>query len=208
VADDRDGFDDLCRHVRVADTSDDTVVATFRVMPLCDGSDIANSYAAQFYCLDALSSYRQPMAELGRFCVDPDRHDPDILRVAWQELARFVDDEKVGMLFGCSSFKGTDPGRWRRSFSMLSQKYLGPKYRLPTKRARSVVDLEVSGQVKENFSAHDIKELPAILHLYLTLGGWVSDHAVIDRDLDTIHVFTGLEIAGIPPRRARFLRGE
>ena len=38
------------------------------------------------------------------------------------------------------------------------------------------------------------------------MGGWVSDHAVIDRDLDTLHVFTGLAIAAIPPHRAAALR--
>jgi hypothetical protein len=38
------------------------------------------------------------------------------------------------------------------------------------------------------------------------LGGWVSDHAVIDPDLDTLHVFTAVEVARIPPARARALR--
>ncbi|MBA4351813.1 MAG: ornithine-acyl-ACP acyltransferase, partial [Rhodobacter sp.] len=35
---------------------------------------------------------------------------------------------------------------------------------------------------------------------------WVSDHAVLDPDLDTLHVFTAVEIAAIPPVRARLLR--
>jgi len=38
------------------------------------------------------------------------------------------------------------------------------------------------------------------------MGGWVSDHAVLDFDLDTLHVFTGLEIRAIPEGRARALR--
>ena len=29
---------------------------------------------------------------------------------------------------------------------------------------------------------------------------------MIDRDLGTLHVFTGLEIAAVPPGRARLLR--
>ena len=47
---------------------------------------------------------------------------------------------------------------------------------------------------------------PPLLRSYLAMGGWVSDHAVIDRQMGTLHVFTGLEIAGIPPNRARLLR--
>ena len=36
--------------------------------------------------------------------------------------------------------------------------------------------------------------LPPLLKFYLRLGGRVSDHAVIDRDLDTLHVFTYLDL--------------
>jgi len=48
--------------------------------------------------------------------------------------------------------------------------------------------------------------MPPLLRTYLMMGGWVSDHAVIDADLGTLHVFTGLEIAAIPPARKRLLR--
>ncbi|MEL6426276.1 MAG: ornithine-acyl-ACP acyltransferase, partial [Pseudomonadota bacterium] len=50
------------------------------------------------------------------------------------------------------------------------------------------------------------KGMPPLLRSYLVMGGWVSDHAVVDNDLNTLHVFTGLEIKGIPPGRARLLR--
>jgi L-ornithine Nalpha-acyltransferase len=49
-------------------------------------------------------------------------------------------------------------------------------------------------------------QMPPLLRTYLAMGGWVSDHAVLDRDLDTLHVFTAVEIAAIPPARARALR--
>jgi L-ornithine Nalpha-acyltransferase len=48
--------------------------------------------------------------------------------------------------------------------------------------------------------------MPPLLRSYLMMGGWVSDHAVIDRQMGTHHVFTGLQIAAIPAGRARLLR--
>jgi len=45
-----------------------------------------------------------------------------------------------------------------------------------------------------------------LLRSYLAMGGWVSDHAVIDAQMDTLHVLTAVEIATIPPARARILR--
>ncbi len=38
------------------------------------------------------------------------------------------------------------------------------------------------------------------------MGGWVSDHAVVDQQMNTLHVFTGVEIGAIPPARKRLLR--
>jgi len=38
------------------------------------------------------------------------------------------------------------------------------------------------------------------------MGGWVSDHAVIDPRMNTIHVFTGVEVRKIPEARKRLLR--
>ncbi len=49
-------------------------------------------------------------------------------------------------------------------------------------------------------------KMPPLLRSYQLMGGWVSDHAVVDTDLDTLHVFTGLEVRAIPESRARALR--
>jgi len=38
------------------------------------------------------------------------------------------------------------------------------------------------------------------------MGGWVSDHAVVDPEMGTLHVFTGVEIRAIPATRKRLLR--
>ncbi len=48
------------------------------------------------------------MMELGRFCIDPACRDPDIVRIAWAALTSYVDARGVKLLFGCSSFAGTE----------------------------------------------------------------------------------------------------
>ena len=44
--------------------------------------------------------------------------------------------------------------------------------------------------------------LPPLLRTYLGMGGWVSNHAVADRELDTLHVFTCVEVDRVPAARA------
>ena len=97
---DADAFDAACRHVLVEDTASGTLVCCFRLLPLTDGTEIGRSYSAQFYNLSALARFDGPMVEMGRFCIHPDWRDPDILRVAWGAMTRFVDETGAEMLFG------------------------------------------------------------------------------------------------------------
>lgn len=38
------------------------------------------------------------------------------------------------------------------------------------------------------------------------MGGWVSDNAVVDSQMNTLHVFTGIEIGSNPAVRRRLLQ--
>ncbi|MBN2630668.1 MAG: GNAT family N-acetyltransferase [Rhodobacteraceae bacterium] len=195
---DCDAFDATARHMLVEDCHDGTLLACYRVQ-VYRGDGVLASYGAQFYDLSRLASYPGPLMELGRFCLHPDQHDADILRLAWAAMARLVDDWGIALLFGCSSFMGADPARHAAALHFLSAR-VAPDLWRPGPRAPLRVSLGGWSQ------ATGTAEIPALLRTYLGMGGWVSDHAVIDRDLDTLHVLTGVEIAHIPPARARALR--
>ncbi|WP_103333524.1 GNAT family N-acetyltransferase [Pseudotabrizicola formosa] len=196
---DADAFDDQAQHVLVQDRASGALVATYRVQ-MFDGATLAQSYAAQFYDLSRLARFPAQMLEMGRFCLAPDRHDPDILRLAWAAMTRLVDAGGVGLLFGCSSFAGADPARHTAALGALAAR-IAPECWRPGPRAPERVSLP---DTAAPFAA--LPQIPPLLRTYLSMGGWVSDHAVIDRDLDTLHVLTGVEIAAIPPARARALR--
>ncbi len=208
---DGDRFDALSRHILVEDRASGELVATFRILPTAPGAAVGNGYAAQFYDLSAFSRCARAKAEIGRFCLHPDRHDPDILRLAWAALARVVDTLGIDMLFGCSTFPGADPKRHSVALASLASAHIGPEERRPRPKALEIVAFigapgrhGAAGCAMPKAGA--MAALPSLLRSYLALGGWVSDHAVIDRDLDTLHVFTALDIAAIPPARARALR--
>ena len=198
---DEDGFDATCQHVLIHDTATGDLVGCYRVARFAGGRDLDQSYAAQFYDLAPLHQLQGPLIELGRFCLHPDRHDPDILRLAWAALTRLVDDGKVALLFGCSSFDGADPAAHAAALGHLARYHLAPPALNPGVLASGAVDLRPLAS-----RTADAAPLPALLKTYLAMGGCVSDHAVIDRDLDTLHVFTALPIAAIPPHRAAALR--
>lgn len=198
---DRDAYDDHFTHVLIEDGTQ--VVGTFRFQVLVPKA-LDRAYAAQTHDLTPLRAYPAPMMELGRFCLDPERGEPDILRVAWAGIAAEVDARGVGLLFGCSSFPGADPAHHAEALALLGARHAGRAPWRPGVRAG--VEAVPLPTMRPRDPARAVKALPPLLRTYLGMGGWVGTHAVIDRHLDTLHVFTGVEVASIPPARKRLLR--
>ena len=204
---DVDAFDDVCHHVLVEEIRGQRLVACFRMLPLTGGGEIERSYSAQFYELSALRKFDGPMVEMGRFCIHPDVLDPDVLRLAWAAVTRFVDEHDVALLFGCSSFKGTDADDYLDAFAMLRDRHIAPARWLPRVKAPNVFRFAAKLRRKPDLK-RAMQRMPPLLRTYLLMGGWVSDHAVVDRQMNTLHVFTGVEINAIPPARKRLLRAD
>lgn len=193
--DDADRFDDACLHGCVFAGSGAVQVA-FRARLLHDPAALSDSYTGQNYDLSPLRAIQGPFLELGRFCQAKGHTDTTALRLAWGALGLLVDQEGVRMMIGCSSFRHADQATHHASLAILRARHLGPAALRPGRRATDAIDLP-DGPAPAVI-------LPPLLRSYLGMGGWVGDHAVLDRDLDRLHVFTGLSIDAIPePRKAR-----
>lgn len=201
---DADAFDAGCTHILIHSGADGRLVCCFRMLPLA-GSEISKSYSAQYYELSALEAYDGKMVEMGRFCVDPELVDADVLRVAWGAMATYVDRNNVALLFGCSSFAGTETADYLDAFAILKARHLAPKRWLPRVKAPHVFKYAARLRRKPDAKKAMLR-MPPLLRTYLMMGGWVSDHAVVDRQMNTLHVFTGVEIGAIPQARKRLLR--
>lgn len=203
---DSDAFDARALHLMVEERAGGRLVCCCRLLPLPSGARIAASYSAQFYDLSALADFPGPMLELGRFCIAEGHSDPAILRLAWGALNAYVERHGIGLLFGCSSFEGVEAGRHAAAFALLSERHLAPKRWLPKVKAPSVVRFGQIVRALRPDPMAALRAMPPLLRSYLAMGGWVSDHAVVDRDLGTLHVFTGLEVGAVPAARIRRLR--
>jgi len=203
AGEEEDAQDALSAHVMVE--GEGRVLASFRVMLFGWGAGLEQGYAARFYDVGPLAGYAKPIAEMGRFCVAPGGVHPDVLRLAWGAMTRLVDEGQAGLIVGCSSFRGADWRLHRSGLALLAEGFIGPAEHLPGRKAAEVVDYPaLVGPVVDRRAS--LAGLPPLLRTYLGMGGWVSDHAVADRDLDTLHVFTCVEVDRVPPARAASLR--
>lgn len=197
---DTDSFDAGFEHVMI--TRGGHLVSTFRYRLFSTTAETRAGYAAQFYDLAPLESLSGPALEVGRFCTAPGVSDPNLTRFAWAAMTRIVDEAEVALLMGCSSFAGVDATPYRDAFALLRLRHLAPASLRVGRKAPETVDFpDLSPDLRAAQRA-----LAPLLRTYLMMGGWVSDHAVVDRALGTLHVFTGVEIAKVPENRARALR--
>lgn len=201
---DADGFDPACEHILIRDVGSNALVCCFRILPVC-AADIPKSYAARHYDLTALRRFEGQMLELGRFCIDSGWRDPDVLRLAWATLTAVVDARQIKLLFGCSSFTGTDPVRYQDAFAYLREYARAPCNWGPKRRSCETVSFAGPAAAPPD-RKRAFRQMPPLLRSYIGMGGWVSDHAVVDRTMNTLHVFTAVQTAAIPPARQRLLR--
>ncbi len=197
---DVDDYDATSQHVLIENQSDGRLLGCFR-LAVMSPDQMDHSYSGQFYDLSRLADFPGKAMELGRFCLHPGVHDPDALRLSWAMIAKLVDAHGISLLFGCTSFAGGDAGLHQDALAHLSAHHLAPAAFAPGPRIGAVALPHGAADPRRALA-----QMPALLRSYLGMGGWVSDHAVIDSALDTLHVFTGLEVARIPPARARALR--
>lgn len=197
-----DDFDADATQVMVEEAGQ--LLATFRLRAYANGAALGGSYAAQFYDLGALAGMTRPALELGRFCLATGMAaHADVLRLAFAGMAAQVDALGAAMLFGCASFAGAEVAPHRASLALLAR-HIGQDWPIGL-RAAAGVDL---GQLyySPDQAADALRGIPPLLRSYLGIGGWVGGYAVQDYALGTIHVFTAVEVAAIPPARARALR--
>lgn len=198
---DADGHDARARHLLVEDAAG-RALCTLRWRVLAPG-EVGLAASAESYDLGPLAARLGRSMEIGRFCTAPEARNGEALRLALGALTRLVLRERVELLFGCASFPGTDPRPHRAALAWLGARHVAPVGLRPGQRGKAET-FDLAGTAGAPHAAP--AGLPPLLRSYLGMGAVVSDHAVVDRVMNTIHVLCMLDVAAIPAARARALR--
>ena len=193
---DEDQFDAISDHCLIFDKKNsDRLVLVFRSRTFASMEDILCSYSAQHYDLTKLTDLPFKPMEIGRLCIDQQDSDPFLLLCAFNYLRSLISSRQIDLIFGCTSFSGANNPGHSATLSSLEKTQLADSMFPIKKKSSSVLYFKkkIAGVIKNKTTKNT---LPPLLKFYLRLGGKVSDHAVIDRDLDTLHVFTYVDLKG------------
>jgi putative hemolysin len=201
-----DPFDDLSLHFLVQRASDGFPLATCRVRLHVDHHSVAAGYTGQFYDLTGLGRFGFPLVEMGRLCTaqgtKPEATgNPAALRLILAGIADHVLKTGAGALFGCTSFRGAVVGPHAAALDHLARNHGQPSGQPAHAIVQATRKVALSGIARHQAPSGALLVIPPLLRSYLSLGAWVGPEAVLDHDLDTLHVLTVLQIARILPAR-------
>ena len=135
---DIDEWDPQAFHIIVTDKRAETlkIVGTLRLVSnLCLAPDQA-FYTEHAFDISGLREHYDSLLELGRFCIDPGGRNGVILMLIWKYAMAFIATNKIGVMFGCASFPGTDIEAHREVLTYLHDNNLASPALMPASRPR------------------------------------------------------------------------
>ena len=189
-----DDYDPFCKHLLLIDTkspahesSNPKVVGVTRIMTEEQARNGIGFYSEGEYDLLPILNSKRKLMELGRSCIESAYRSSFALYFLWKELGDYVRNEKVEILFGVASFRGTELTDIEMALSYLYYSYLAP---LKLRPRALVTGYQTMERVEKKLVNREkaLNQMPALLKSYLRLGAVIGDGAFIDHRFNTIDV--------------------
>ena len=205
---DVDPYDAWCDHLLVEERREDgaRVVGSYRLLRQSVASERGGFYSAgEFYLrrlIDNAAHGGGELLELGRSCIAPEYRDTATIQLLWRGIGDYLSRHRIGHMFGCASFAGTDPDAHAAGLSYLYHSDLAPQDVRVGAHARHHVDM-----ARLPIGGYDARaawrSLPPLIKGYLRVGATVGDGAFIDRQFNTVDVFMLMPVDAIAARYAK-----
>lgn len=202
-----DAYDRDCDHLIVRDRGRPgaPVVGTYRLLREVVATRLGGFYSAGEYDLAPLLARglagggSAQSLELGRSCVDRPYRTNATITLLWRAIASYLEAHRIGFMFGCASFPGTDPAIHADELAYLHRFHLAPE----ELRVRTLASHHVA--MDRGGCARDLsgRGLPPLIKAYLRVGAKVGDGAFVDRAFNTVDVFMIMPVEQIVGRYGR-----
>lgn len=199
-----DRYDRHCDHLIVNDCARPhrPVVGTYRLLREAVARRVGGFCSANEYDLSPLLAADRPggarLLELGRACVDAPYRTSATITLLWRAIASYLEAHRIGLMFGCASFPGTDPAIHQDALAYLHRFHLAPA----PLRVRALAGHHVDMR-RDDVRDPKSRRLPPLIKAYLRVGATVGDGAFVDHAFNTVDVFMIMPVDGIVGRYGR-----
>ena len=181
---DFDEFDPFCDHLVVIDRNainkEDSIIGTYRLMRKEGAKKAGKWYSDTEFNISKFNNYDGEVLELGRACVKKEFRSKLVMSMLWNGIAAYIFDYNIKLMFGCGSFLGTDPEKFKQSLSYLYYNNYIEEGELAidaiseNKREYPIIDKSELNETEA------FNELPSMVRGYLRIGCKFSRTIYID----------------------------
>jgi putative hemolysin len=181
---DFDEFDPYCDHLVAIDRNagakpDDYIVGTYRLMRKDGKKRIGKWYSQTEFDVEKFDAAEGEILELGRACVRADHRDRRTMQMMWNALAAYMFDYDIKIMFGCGTFLGTDPGKYKQALSYLYYNCVARGELEITAKGENARPMDLLPE-SEVDPAAAMNEIPTMIRGYIRAGAKVSNSLWID----------------------------
>jgi putative hemolysin len=197
---DADPFDDICDHLIVEDTSDGSLVGTYRLQTGQRARSALGYYSEREFDFSPFETARSEIVELGRACIHASHRNFAVLTLLWKGIGAYARDHGARYLIGCSSFTMQDAAMGAAAYQQLAPHLAPPAWQTRPRSAFACALEEV---------ATPAPRIPRLLSAYLAMGAAICGPPALDRDFKTVDFLTWVDVQApavvAMQRRGRFI---
>lgn len=181
---DSDVYDTFCDHLIVKERATGAVVGTYRLLLQQKAQQNLGFYSENEFDLSSFASQQGNLLEAGRSCVAKPFRSLAVINLLWSGIARYLEQHNVTHLFGCASFKTSDPRFMSAVHAYCSAHYPAPAGWGVSPLPHCRMDL-ASYTPTEQEVASIFRSFPPLVKGYLRLGAFVCGEPAYDAEFGT-----------------------
>jgi putative hemolysin len=182
---DADPFDAVCDHLIVEDTSQGSVIGTYRLQTGRSAASHLGYYSEREFDFLPFEPLRGEILELGRACIHQDHRSFAVLNLLWKGIGQYAKAHGARYLLGCSSLTSQDPAVGAAAWVQL-QRHAAPAEWHTRPQPAFACALGALAQ--------PAPRIPRLLSAYLALGAAICGPPALDREFRTIDFLTWLDV--------------
>ncbi|MBN7761715.1 GNAT family N-acetyltransferase [Nitratireductor aquibiodomus] len=211
---DMDGFDAVCDHLLVLDTTlpgedVDRIVGTYRLLTPEGARRAGKFYSEDEFAIETLMARHdgRRFLELGRSCVLPAYRTKRTIELLWQGIWAYCRKKRIDVMMGCASFPGVVPAAHAEALSFLGHFcQVEADWHVRAVASRyAPMDLMPKEAIQMRTA---LAAMPPLVKGYLRLGARFGEGCVIDHDFGTTDVFVVLPVEAISDRYINYYGAE
>ena len=198
---DSDKFDNYADHIivkfRKSKFSKARVIGTYRLLKQSVADKKSGFYSCDEFNLDNLlnSKIYKNMLELSRSCISQKFRNKNVLKLMWNEIYRYINENNIDALFGTASFLDTNINKIEDQLIYLNNNYKMSENIKVNALANYKVKVDYEKKIDINLKL--VSRLPTLIKAYLKFNASIGEGAVIDKKFKTTDVFVFLPIEEI-----------